>query len=92
MPPAVENMMLQECLHCSSTHLEHRHHHLDQDYKSVGVGDNNIQFVITSVWKVQFQQFKYFSLANNELFHMVHLTQKKKFDSNFAIFCTRTMD
>ena len=35
-----------------------------------------IQLVITSVWKVQFQHLKHFSVANNDLFHMVHLIEK----------------
>ena len=34
-----------------------------------------IESAISSVWKVQFQQFKHFSVAYNELFHMVCLTQ-----------------
>ena len=37
----------------------------------------HIQSAITSVWKVQFQQFKHFSMAYNELVHMEHFTQKK---------------
>ena len=36
-----------------------------------------MQLAITSVWKVQFLQSKHFSVANNELFHKVCLTQKK---------------
>ena len=35
-----------------------------------------IQLAITSVWKVQFQEFDHFSVVCNELFHIVHLTQK----------------
>ena len=42
--------------------------------KSVGF-QFHIRLAITSVWKVKFQQFKHFSVANNEFFHMVHLTQ-----------------
>ena len=36
----------------------------------------HILLAITSVWKVRFQQFKHFSVACDELFHMVRLTQK----------------
>ena len=36
----------------------------------------HIWLAITSIWKVQFQEFKHFSVACNELFHMVRLTQK----------------
>ena len=33
-----------------------------------------VRLAITSIRKVQFQQFKYFSVAGNGLFHMIHLT------------------
>ena len=35
-----------------------------------------VRLTITSVWKVQFQQFKHFSVACSELFHMARLNQK----------------
>ena len=46
----------------------------------------HIAIAITSVWKVQFQQFKHFSVACNELFHMVHLTQKMFSYSNLDVY------
>ena len=36
-----------------------------------------VHVAITSVLKIRFQQFKHFSVAFNELFHMVHLPKKK---------------
>ena len=30
---------------------------------------------LTLIWMVQFQKFKHFPVACNELFHMVHLNQ-----------------
>ena len=36
----------------------------------------HILIAITSVWNVQFQQFKHLLVACNELFHLIHLTQK----------------
>ena len=35
-----------------------------------------VRLAITLVWKVQFQQFKQFNIACNELIHMEHLNQK----------------
>ena len=35
----------------------------------------HVRLAITSVWKVQFQHFQHFSVANNELFHTVCSTQ-----------------
>ena len=35
-----------------------------------------VRLAITLVWKVQFQQFKHFYIACNELIHMEHLNQK----------------
>ena len=35
-----------------------------------------VRLAITSVWKLQFQQFKHFSVACNRLLHMAHLNQK----------------
>ena len=35
-----------------------------------------VQLAITLVWKVQFQQFKHFSIACSKLFLLVHLNQK----------------
>ena len=35
-----------------------------------------VQLAITSVWKVQFQHFQHFSVANNASFQMVCSTQK----------------
>ena len=36
----------------------------------------HIRLGVTSVWKVQFQQSRHFSVVCNELFHMVCLAQK----------------
>ena len=41
-----------------------------------------VQLAITSIWKVQCQQFEHFSVANNELFHMVWSTQKLIYTQN----------
>ena len=35
-----------------------------------------VRLAITSVWKVRFQQFKHFPVANNELLHIICLNQK----------------
>ena len=35
-----------------------------------------VRLAITLVWKVQFQQFKHFYIACNDLIHMKHLNQK----------------
>ena len=54
----------------------------NQTLKSCVPSPLEMQFYITflsaiiSVWMVQSQQFKHLSVAYNELFHMVHLTQK----------------
>ena len=41
---------------------------------------------ITLVWKVQFQQFKHFSIACTKFFLMVHLNQKVFFHSNLDVY------
>ena len=41
-----------------------------------------VQSAIPSVWKVQFQQFERFSVANIELFHVVCSTRKFCFTQN----------
>ena len=44
-----------------------------------------IRLAITSIWKVQFQQFIHFSVAYKELFHMICSTQKKFLGHFFVI-------
>ena len=46
----------------------------------------HIQLAISSVWKVRFQQFKHFSVACNDLFHMVHLIHKWFFTQIWPFF------
>ena len=43
-----------------------------------------VQLAITLVWKVQFQQFKHFCIACNELIHMEHLNQRCFFSQNLS--------
>ena len=47
---------------------------------------SSVWLAITSVWKVQFQRFKHFSVAYNELFHMVDLL-KHDFLLKCGLFC-----
>ena len=43
-----------------------------------------VRLAITLVWKVQFQLFKHFYIACNELIHMAHLNQKCFSPQNFS--------
>ena len=51
-----------------------------------------VRLAISPVWKFQFQQFKHFSIACNELFHMAHLNQKRFSAQNLDVYRDRTMD
>ena len=62
---------------CCSTCLQrHLHCHHKQFAHKPLVLQFHIWSAISSIWKVRFQQFKHFSIADNELYHMVHSTQK----------------
>ena len=55
-------------------------------------GSFKFKLAITLVWKVQFQQFKHFSIACSKLFLMVHLNQKCFSTQNLDVYRDRAMD